>query len=89
MVSSESVAPVRFIWVRYQPELTLPDPFRDQIRVFGADFDLSEACILASEQPIVSWPHTMCLGHTQCGLPTVPLCGNHTVRVCVVGGRHA
>ena len=49
MVSMGSGGPVRFKWARYQPELTLPDPFRDQIRVFGPDFDLLEACILASE----------------------------------------
>ena len=42
MVSMESVAPVRFIWVRYQPELTLPDPIRDRIRVFRLEFRLSE-----------------------------------------------
>ena len=60
MVSSESVAPMRFIWVRYQPELTLPVPFRDQIRDFDSDFGLSEP----------SNPATLCLAHTECGLAT-------------------
>ena len=74
MVSSESVAPVRFIWVRYQPELTLPVPSRGHFRVFRPDFGLSEACILPSEQPHcvlstqnLAWPH--------CGLATVSLFG--------------
>ena len=86
MVSSESVAPVRFIWVRYQPELTLPVPSRGHFRVFRPDFGLSEACILPSEQPHcvlatqnLAWPH--------CGLATVSLSGNHTARVCGRGGR--
>ena len=84
MVSSESVAPVRFIWVRYQPELTLPVPSRAHFRVFRPDFGLSEACILPSEQPHcvlatqnVAWPHKMWLGHTESGLAT--LWPGHTV----------
>ena len=82
MVSMESVAPVRFIWVRYQPELTLPVPSRAHFHVFRPDFGLSEACILPSEQPHcvlatqnVAWPHRIWPGHTvawpQCGLATL------------------
>ena len=41
MVSMESMAAVRFIWVRYQPELTLPDPVRGQCHVFGTIFGAS------------------------------------------------
>ena len=91
MVSMESVAPVRFIWVRYQPELTLPVPSRAHFRVFRPDFGLSEACILPSEQPHcvlatqnVAWPHKIWLGHTESGLATlwpghsVPLWESHS-----------
>ena len=51
MVSSESVAPVRFKWARYQPELTLPVPSRAHFRVFRQDSGLSEACKLRFAQP--------------------------------------
>jgi len=52
MVSMASVAPVRFKWARYHPELTLPDPVRGQIRVFEVIFGPSRSLPKA---PGASW----------------------------------
>ena len=41
MVSMESVAPMRFKWVRRDVVATLKVQFRDKIRDFGPDFGLS------------------------------------------------